>query len=480
MPSILGAFSLRPLGALSRIRCMRDGARVDLLELMSLSSNTPAEHEMWCRAAGVDPAVVGTVWVGSRSGLARALGRVSKRGAVDTKTIGSRLEEWGRLRLAALRRGVLFIFIPHIIKLDPNARPHERAVEVPWRWAEADESDTSAEMGGQPDLPLGGSAIDPIGIDPSGIGVQLYRDQEEAEEGARAAGLEGFAELARMAEDSALPLANGRPYRLTTQAARRLAAIAQAHGVEACRAAFERAEAVTHPVGWLDAVLSESEPAEPDELDPLEGEVLACIPPVEGRPPRRRLADAERELLAALIAAHGDEAVRAAIPAAAGWSLPIRGIEAALAGTARRGMGRADPREQRRRAEVEVGRHRVIEELPPPPPPPPTPDPEAEVRWGERREALRQKVAPENWLAYIATLVAVGVADDGAVLLEGVDPLAATWAAAHFGELLAEHGARIAAAPEVEREAAEPERPPGRPLVRRASADAAARLWAVA
>lgn len=389
--SVHGAFTLRALGALSRLHLpgRTDGALLDLFRLMSLSSNTPRDHhETWCRAVGVDPDRVATVRVqgGGLNGLCRLLGRVYASGSCATKVVGGHLATWASHRLAALRRGVVFIFIPHIIALDPNARRDERAAPpVEWSWERPSAKAAltalvagSLEAGSsQPALDFSAPAADPQGIDPQGISSLLYRDQEEGV-GGRARGAprppgadDPIDGLVALVEGVAQPLTDGRPYRVPPQARNRLAAIVGRHGVEACRSALTEIAvnyAIEHPIGWLDKTLAESPP--PAEEPPIEAAVRGCIPDPE-RGPKRRLSDEERRALAQLVERHGQDKVLEAMPKAGGCGLPVQRLDAVLSG--RSGRSKPPPEdfpwrkrkaeeERRRRAGLLTGSGRMTDE----------------------------------------------------------------------------------------------------------------------
>lgn len=440
-PSVHGAFTLRALGALSRLHLpgRTDGALLDLFRLMSLSSSTPREHhETWCRSVGVDPDRVATVRVGSRNGLCRLLGRTYESGSCATKVIGGHLATWASYKLAALRRGVVFIFIPHIIALDPNARRDERAAPpVKWAWGKPSAKAILTALvaaspraeARQPALGLCTSPADPEGIDPQGISTPLYGDQEEGD-GGRARGgtspttvVDPLDELVALAEDVAQPLSDGRAYRVPPQARRRLAAIVGEYGVEACRSMLVETApryAITHPVGWLERSLAEAaaepepdsapEPASPPA--PVVAAVQACLPPGRsGRP--RGLSAAELVALAALVAQYGAEAVVAAAPGVAGYALPVRGLAAQLgrrgqarAGDGERavtGWGRRSRADRRRDTWAQVGRRRPL-----------TPEEEAAQREADARAAAAAAAEAEAWEAAQAERDAQEAADRAA------------------------------------------------------------------
>lgn len=383
-------FSLRPLGALARIdrAILSAGAQCDLFLLLERASNTPLpHHRAWCRRLGVDPERTATIRIESKRHLGRLLGR---RTRVDT--VSRRLAEWAGARIAALRGDLLVIFLGRIVALDPHATRAERlAPEEPWVWDAPETGPADPEQVG---LPL----IAERSGDRPAITSPYTRDQEDDDGGTRAERPpsppdDGLDELVRLAEMLAQPLADGRPFRITEMARRRLAAIADQHGLDRCRSALEAGAdyAVSHPVGWLDATLA-AEPAPAPTA--VEQATRACVPERRAGAGPRLLSPAEREQLAALEAVHGEAAVLEATKAAAGWSTPVAKITAEL----RRPPAKARPQ-------------------------PPTPPADRREGWQRRRDEQREAKARAQAEAERQALLASTCPD------LDVDAVIAGWAA---------------------------------------------------
>ncbi len=431
-------FTRRVIGALTKGRIPAsvtdDRGAYWLITLAERCDNTPAaEHERHCRAAGVDPALVGTVRVSDGRGWVRGLARLLDLGAT-TRALGHRLRGWLEHRLVAVRDGVLFFFWPHIVALDGHANRDERRRRVPWRWPLDDtgwwsDPGVDPEAGpGQIELPIDPDQIAPS--DPQRIGRQLYGSHvAEACEPARAPADRDFEAFVE-----ALLRLTVRNYELTPGGREKLRALVDEHGLGACRRALGDGESIRHPVGWLRAVLTADDGLPPETA--IEARVRGCIPVRDGRPPIRRLDAESRAQLARLVEAHGEQLVESLAAEAAGCDLPVQRIHQLLADRERsprpeppwKGEWRKKQAEAladrariraRARARTEFGAGAAgVEPYRPAPEaePEPVEDAAAAEEWG-RRAPMIEANFPSLWLV-LARLVAVGI-EDGQVVLDG-------------------------------------------------------------
>lgn len=478
-------FSRRVIAALTKRRLDErvtdDRGAYWLITLAERADNTPpARHAARCRAAGVDPALVGTVRVSEGGGFLRGLSELLGLGET-TQALKRRLPSWFEHRLIAIRRGVLYLFWPHIVALDTRANRGERRRRVEWGhrlddtgwWSSIGGDDAVDE--GQIELPIDPDGIDPS--DPERIDLQLYGSLEEAErerfQSPRAGapslphsrravncGLEAETAPAFEALAARVVRASVDPrYVLTEDARDRLAALVAEHGVEACELALDRGESLRSPIAWIREVTSR--PGGPlglgllPEESALEARVRGCIPLREGRPAVVALDTESKKLLAALVEAHGEAAIARMIPEAAGCDLPVQRIEQALADEAAAKGSRDVPawkaehrrrqsRQGRQRAKLRAQQQRAKEDAlrppapPPEPPPPPVVEDEAAAEEWARRLVLMKALFPGAY-EHTSALVAVGMRG-ASVVLGHNDAMFEDWVRMHHAEALAAAG----------------------------------------
>lgn len=447
----------------------------DYLGLLDIASRPPTTATDIAERAGFVPSRVGVVLYASVTGLSRELGL-----GHNSKTLPARLERYAELGLAAVVEGAIILRPGGVVRLDDHRAGYETdehlfdgqpypPIHLPGERGSAQAIEAPA---GQ--LSLGLDLREPAFLRSPGDHRRspgdhetIYRDQKMKMERARGPEVgepEGLDELVRLASEAAAIRADGVVYQVSAGARRHLAQMVRTHGLEACRAALHDIApryVVPHPIGWLGRVLARAQADVPADL--LEEAVRDCVPP-EAHGRRRQLAAAERAQLTALIAEHGRERIRAALPAAAGCGLPVAKLAKELAPRrqpqAKASRPEADDRAAQERAvggrpESAGGDARTPDEGPrgwssapaeastPEPASAPAEDAEAAEAWAERAPAIRTHVTAENWRRYFAALVAVGM-DEGEPELAAADAFVVDWIDAHYGRLLGEAGVRLA------------------------------------
>ncbi len=535
----VGAFAVDVLGPLTRARAaFDDRTRFDLQKLLDHFSRVPDdEHRTRCGAAGRAPTAWASIALNPRNGgwgcreIGRLLGYASSGGdsaPVSTKTVNKRLAAWGAHRLVEVRAGVLWIDVERAYAvlrddrpaaetdpngIDPNgidaqscighaaagergrARTHEELPEVEG----LDEVCAAAVAAA---TPVGGDAYVLTVAARASLAALIERGRTGRGQILDIAIVDallswtyvwtegltpGDATLADAAEPTANALRRagealpGGLGSIVGKLADSLAALIERHGFEVCLDALRESEAVSRPVGWLRATLAAralAAPAAPVEAPPepaLERDVRACKPVVEGIRPDARLSVAERGTLQALVAAHGEPAVRAVLPLAEGHGFPVLRLSALLdeqadsdpeararwAKTRQRDLERrkrlkALERERKRQAQAQAEREVSVDErqrraAATARRPVARSDRDELRRWRMHAEAqrepkaawtdgierIRARVTDENFASYFAPL-RFARGGPGHLVARVSDPFFADWVTLHYGDLLAD------------------------------------------